>query len=74
MVFTCGLCEPMERLFSEPMIPSFLRGDYFRNYDKTENQILLKAIKLAYWGNPSIKMNQDRMEELFDNLDNFIPI
>jgi hypothetical protein len=56
------------------MIPSFLRGDYFRNYDKTGNQILLKAIKLAYWGNPSIKMNQDRMEELFDNLDNFIPI
>lgn len=74
VVFCCGQCEPTERPFSEPMIPSFLRGDYFRNYDKTGNKILIKAIKLSYFGNPSVKMSQERMEEFFDNPDNFMPM
>lgn len=62
----------MERPFSEPMIPSFLEGDYFRNYDKTGNTILIRAIKRAYFGSPSIRMNQERMEEFFENPENFI--
>ena len=37
------------------LIPSFFEGDYFRNYDKTGNKILIRAIKLAYFGNPSSK-------------------
>ena len=74
MAFTCDLCEPVEWPFSGPMIPSFLEGDYFRNYDKTGNKFFIRAIKLAYFGNPSMKMSQERMEEFFDNPDNVMPI
>jgi hypothetical protein len=38
------------------------------------NNILIKAIKLAYFGNPSVKTNQERMEDFFDNPGNFMPI
>jgi len=34
----------------------------------------IKAIKLPYFGNPSEKMSQERMEEFFDNPENFMPI
>ena len=64
----------LERPFSDPLIPSFLQGDYFRNYDKTGNKFLIRAIKLAYFGSSSIKMSRERMEEFFDNPDNFMPI
>ena len=62
----------MERPFSEPLTPSFLQGDYFRDYDKTGNAILLKAIKRVYFGNWSVRLTQERMEEFFETPGNFM--
>jgi len=56
------------------LTPSFFQGDYFRNYDKTGNTILVRTIKKAYFGSPSVKMSQERIEEFFDNPANFMPM
>jgi len=74
VAFCCGLCEPFEKPLSEPLTPSFFQGDYFRDYDKTGNTILVRTIKNAYFGSPSARLNQERMEEFFDNPENFMPM
>jgi hypothetical protein len=56
-----GNVKPVERPFSDPMLPSFLASDHFRNYDKLGGKILVKAIKCACFGSASIKMDEERM-------------
>ncbi len=70
--FDCEVCEPMGGSLSMPSVPSFYTPDLFRNYDKTGAAIMISAIKHAYFGSSSARMNQKRLEEFFDDPANFV--
>ena len=70
--FDCDECEAQGGSLSTPSVPSFYTPDRFRSYDKTGADIMIGAIKHAYFGSRSARMTQKRMEEFFDNPDNFV--
>lgn len=70
--FHCGECTPRDSSYSPPLNPSFLESDYFRSYNKTGTTILIRAIKSAYFGDSSIRLSQSRLEEFFNNPENFV--
>jgi hypothetical protein len=68
--FFCSKChhDGSDSVLTEP---SFYTPDIFRNYDKIGAKFLVAAIKSAYFG-AKVRMTQKKMEEFFDNPDNFI--
>jgi len=54
------------------LTPSFYTPDIFQSYDKTGARIMVDAIKHTYFGSSSARMTQNRMEEFFDNPENFV--
>jgi hypothetical protein len=72
VAFDCDKCYPLGGSYSVPTYPSFYTPDFFRQYDKTGAYFLVQAIKRVYFGDPSIKMTQKRMEDFFNNPINFV--
>ena len=70
--FDCDVCEPKGSSPSTSLKPAFFTPDIYRNYDKTGARFLIRAIKHAYFKNPSFKMTQKRLEEFFNYLENFV--
>lgn len=70
--FDCDECEPGGSSVSVPLTPSFFTPDYYRNYDKTGARFLIDAIKWAYYRNSSERMTQQKMEDFFNNPNNFV--
>ena len=72
VTFDCDVCEPLGGSTSVECIPSFYTPDHFRSYDKTGAEIMIAAIKYAYFGSSSARMTQKRMEDFFDDPNNFV--
>lgn len=70
--FHCEECRPRESYYSTPLNPSLLESDYFRSYNKMGAKILIRAIKGKYFGDSTIRLSQRRLEEFFDNPNNFV--
>lgn len=70
--FDCDQCKYDGGSESIPTKPSFFTPDFYRDYDKTGGKIMIEAIKFAYFGNSSTRMTQKRLEEFFNNPENFI--
>ena len=68
--FFCDACD-LGGSRSFLTIPSFYTPDFFRNYDKLGGKFLSDAIKQAYYG-PKVRMTQAKMEEFFDDPNNFV--
>lgn len=70
--FDCDECHPTGGSLSVPSVPSFYTPDLFRRYDKFGAYLLIREIKRAYFGDPSYRMTQRRMEAFFDDSSNFV--
>lgn len=69
--FDCDECSPLGSGWTFTR-PAFRTPDIFRNYDKMGGKVLVKAIKYAYFKNTSYRMNAKRLEEFWDNEENFV--
>lgn len=70
--FDCDTCYPMGGSPTAGTVPSFFTPDFYRGYDKTGATFMIRAIKYAYFKDESYRMTQKRLEEFFDNPDNFV--
>ena len=52
--------------------PSFYTPDVFKDYDKRGGQVLIRAIKYAYFGAKPPRMTQREMERFFDDPSHFV--
>lgn len=68
--FFCGKCRH-DGSSSVLVRPAFYTPDFFKPYDKTGAKFLVNEIKSAYFGKKQ-RMTQARMEEFFDNPNNFV--
>jgi hypothetical protein len=68
--FFCDECQ-FDDIFSLLVRPSLCNPSVFRKYDKTGGKFLVDAVKRAYFG-PNVNMTQKRMEEFFNNPNNFV--
>lgn len=70
--FSCGQCRPPDSTNYSFARPTLLVTDLSNAYDKMGAEILIRAVKRAYWGDPGYRMTQGRLEAFFDNPDNFL--
>ena len=70
--FDCDECHPHGSPPTASLKPSFFTPDFYRNYDKTGASFMIGAIKYAYFKDSSYRMTQKRLEDFFDNPDNFM--
>lgn len=69
--FDCDVCYPGGGSPTASLEPSFFTPDYYRNYDKMGAKFMIDSIKHAYFNDSSYKMTQKRMEDFFNNPQNF---
>lgn len=69
--FFCSSCHHDGGSLSILTRPSFYTPDFFRNYDKLGGKFLVDSIKYRYFGS-KVRMTQAKMEEFFDNPNNFV--
>lgn len=70
--FDCEECHPMGGSPALPLKPSFYSPDVFRKYDKTGSKFLVDEIKRVYFGSSSYRLTQKRLEDFFNDRDNFV--
>lgn len=70
--FDCDTCHPMGGSPTVALKPSFYSPDVFRKYDKTGAKFLVDEIKRVYFGSSSCRLTQKRMENFFNDKDNFV--
>ncbi|MCX5799641.1 MAG: hypothetical protein NTU90_08795, partial [Proteobacteria bacterium] len=70
--FDCDVCRPDGSSFSLPHTPSFFPPFSEMNFDKTAYRLLLDSIRQVYFGSTSVKLTQGRLEEFFNNQQNFV--
>lgn len=70
--FDCDECHPFGSSPTVSLVPSFFTPDFYRNYDKTGANFMIEAIKSAYFKDPSYRMTQKRMEDFFNDRNNFM--
>jgi hypothetical protein len=68
--FFCSSCHHDGGSLSILRTPAFYTPDFFKNYDKLGGKFLVDAIKYRYFGS-KVRMTQAKMEEFFDNPNNF---
>jgi hypothetical protein len=69
--FFCDAHGPEGNAFGVMARPSFYTPDIFKDYDKRGGQVLVRAIKQAYFGAKPPRMTQRVMERFFDDPLNF---
>lgn len=69
--FVCGDCAAGAGPRGVIRRPSLFAGRTFHPRDKTGDRVVLRAVKTAYFGTPSARMTQGRLEAFFDDLCNF---
>lgn len=70
--FDCDVCRPGGSSLSLPFAPSFFPLGSEANFDDTAFKLLIVGIRQAYFGNTPVWLTQGRLEEFFDNQDNFL--
>ena len=70
--FDCNRCKPGGSSFSQVYTPSlFLLSNREYNSD-IEIKFFVSAVKKVYFGNTSVRLTQERLEEFFDDPYNFV--
>jgi len=69
--FLCDKCPQIGG--SRPLVtmPAFFVPDFFKSNDKRGEKALVDSIKYAFYGK-KMRMTQEKMEEFFDGLSNFV--
>ena len=70
--FDCDRCRPEGSSYSQPFLPSLFVLDDLAYHHDSDMKVFVAAIKRAYFGKTSVKLTQKRLEEFFDDPDNFV--
>lgn len=70
--FDCDTCAPGGGSLTTALRPGFFTPDLYRSYDKTGAKFMIRRIKHTYFGDVFFRMTQQRLEEFFDNPNNFV--
>jgi hypothetical protein len=69
--FTCQACTPAPGPGVAVGRPGFRTPDLFHEYDKAGGKRLVGAIKQAYFGSPSFRMTDERIQAFFADAGHF---
>jgi hypothetical protein len=69
--FTCQACALPSGPQAAVGLPGFRTPDLFHEYDKAGGKRLVAAIKQAFFGNPSHRMTDERIQAFFVNPEHF---
>ncbi len=67
----CDSCKPFESRFYDAFNPTLLIVGLVKGSDKLSQTIILDHIKRAYFTSTSHRLTQKRLEEFFDDPNNF---
>lgn len=69
--FDCDECCPTGSSTTAAFSPGFFTPDIFRGYDNTGGRFLVEAIKHEFFGDKSYRMTKKRLQDFWNEPDNF---